>query len=48
MKINDKTIVRLYNEVLIKFEQELKDEKTGYDIKNKKSQSFLKNNCDFN
>lgn len=42
MKINDKTIVRLYNEVLIKFEQELKDEKTGYNIKNKKLQSFKK------
>ena len=42
MEISNKTIVRLYREVLIKFEKELKFEKTGYDIKNKKLQFFIK------
>lgn len=42
MEISDNIIVRLYKEILIKFEKELKFEKTGYDIKNKKLQFFIK------
>ena len=42
MEISDNIIVKLYKEILIKFEKELKNKKIGYDIKNKKLQLFIK------